>query len=68
MVRTVVVWAVRAVMWRTWRHRPMWVIVVVVVVIVVVVVVQPIVAIVVPWVITDGPVPVVPRVARIAPA
>ena len=43
-------------------------IVVVVVVIVVVVVVQPIVAIVVPWVITDGPVPVVPRVARIAPA
>lgn len=62
------VWALRAVMWRTWRHRLMWVIVVVVVVIVVVVVVQPIVAIVVPWVVAYGPVPVVPRVARIAPA
>lgn len=62
------VWALRAVLWRTRRHRLMWVIVVVVVVIVVVVVVRPIVAIVVPWVITDGPVPIVPRVVRIAPA
>lgn len=62
------VWTLRAVLWRTWRHRLMWVIVVVVVVIVVVVVVHPIVAIVVPWVVAYGPVPIVPRVARIAPA
>ena len=61
------VWTLRAVLWRTWRHRLMWVIVVVVVRVVVVVVVRPIV-VVVPWVVAYSPIPVVPRVVRIAPA
>lgn len=69
MVWAVVIWAVRTVLWWAWCHRPVWIVVVViVVVVVVVVVVRPIVAIVVPWVIAHGPIPIVPRVARIAPA
>jgi hypothetical protein len=70
MVRTVVgaiVWPiVRTVMWWTWWwHMSMIVRIIVVMIMWVIVVV--VICVVVPWVIAYCPVPIIPRVVRIAP-